>query len=463
MAELLCAVVFSAIAVVYQIGAQKHSFDIMLQGRADALLGAVQDAEDPDDNLIVDPTELSLPREDVYLVLMENGHLSGHSAGSPPDALRKLAERKQDGVFEFEANGRSFRALRTPGMRVVDREKHGGIRRPVTILYAAPSQNIWRETFRSVRFYVAVSSLLLAATAIVIVWFLRHTLSPLRELAERASSVSSSSWDFQPPDSVLSTRELEPIAASIQELLLGLREAFEKQQQFTGDAAHELKTSLAVLKSTLQLLVMRDRTPAEYSRGIERTLLEMQLVEELTRRMLRLTTLEQTPAIASNISDLSQIVGAAVGRMQALAALRGIRLDHRQSGALPVSITADDLNDICLNLLLNAVQHSLPGGSIRIVIEEHEDQLSLVIADEGKGIPAYALPHVFERFYRADPSRSRANGGAGLGPAICKAAVDKAGGTISIDSAAGCGTSVRVTLRRLPAEAMALVPADFQI
>ncbi len=431
---------------MHELTGRRHAFDIMLRGRVDSVLGAIQDAEDPNDNVMIDQTELVLPQEDIYEVTMASGKFVGGSPGLTPDLLNALSSHRAYGYFNFKVRGKHYRALEQPGMRVIDREENGGFRRPVRIIYAVPTYYLWHETVEAVRFYVIASVLLLLLTGFLIAWFLRRSMSPLRELALRAERVSEACWEFDAPIEVLNTRELEPIATSIQKLLNGLRTSFERQRQFTGDAAHELKTSIAVLKSSVQLLSMRERTTQEYQSSIEGLLMDTERMEDLTTRMLMLARAEQAPSSASHVMDLSRTLRVVVERLQPIMQLRQVRINLPEQDSGPVRIEPESADLLCSNLLMNAVQHSTPGSAITVCLEERGDSMELLISDEGKGIPQEALPHIFERFYRADPSRSRTNGGAGLGLAICKAIVDRCGGSIAISSAPGLGTKVKVVL-----------------
>src|ERR1039458_199622 len=181
LAELICAAVFSFVAVGHEMHGRRRAFDVMLRGRADSLLGAVQDAEDPDDNLVVDPTELVLPRQDVYAVLNPAGRVLGQSPVAPPGLLTGPSGPKKQTDASFKANGTWYRAIRLAGVRVIDRENNGGLRRPVTVFYASPTRDLWHEAVEAVRFYVAAGALLLAITGIALVWFLRRRLSPDRK------------------------------------------------------------------------------------------------------------------------------------------------------------------------------------------------------------------------------------------------------------------------------------------
>jgi signal transduction histidine kinase len=457
LAELLGAGLFSVIAIGHEMHGRRRAFDVMLRGRADSLLGAVQDAEDPDDNVTVDPTELTLPPQDAYEVLSPSGRVLGHSPSSSPALLAALTAPHAPGYFNFEVAREHYRALRFDGVRIIDRDDTpGGLRRPVTVLYASPTRGLWHEAIEAERFYVAIGALLLAATAVILIWFLRRRLSPLNELAAIAARVSAHSWEFIPPAAILRTSELAPIARSIQQLLVGLRHAFERQRQLTGDAAHELKTSIAVLKSSLQLLAMTPRTAEQYEAGLEGLLLDTERMEDLATRMLALARLEEAPPEPHASTDLDSALRTVAGRLRPLAELKHIDLTFDATPANPrlVAMPPEDAEVLCSNLLMNALQHTTASGRVSATIESHNGVTHLRVTDNGEGIPASALPHVFERFYRADRSRSRTSGGAGLGLSICKAIVERANGAIHIQSATNAGTQVTVTLPTPPLTAL---------
>lgn len=451
LAELLCAAMFSFTAIAHEMHGRRRAFDVMLRGRADSLLGAVQDAEDPEDNVFVDPTELAVPQEDAYEVLSPTGRTLGQSPNSPADLLAALGAHRTGGYFNFKTNKGWYRAVRFEGVRVIDRnEDQGGLRRPVIVIYAASTRDLWHEAVEAVRFYVLASVLLLAVTAAGLVWFLRRRLSPLQQLAAIAGRVSAQSWEFVPPNDVLRTAELAPIALSIQQLVLGLQQAFERQRQLTGDAAHELKTSIAVLKSSLQLLSMNPRTTEQYEAGLEGLLLDTERMEELANRMLALARLEEAPVNRTEATDLQAALNAVVARLRPLSELRQVALEVRTESASKAHMQAEDAELLCSNLIMNALQHSTPAGRVSAIVQSCNGAVELHIVDQGNGIPEASLPHVFERFYRADRSRSRNSGGAGLGLSICKAIVERANGTIQIQSEAGTGTEVTVRLPAAP-------------
>jgi signal transduction histidine kinase len=239
----------------------------------------------------------------------------------------------------------------------------------------------------------------------------------------------------------------------MEELLKGLQLAFERQRRLTGDAAHELKTSIAVLKSSLQLLSMAPRTAEQYEAGLEGLQLDSERMEELVSRMLTLARLEEAPVEERATCDLPPVVREVAERLRPLAELNHVVLEVSAAEARLVAMHIDDAELLCSNLIVNALQHSAPNGRVSVTVQERggiEGGVELRVADRGDGIPASALPHVFERFFRADRSRSRASGGAGLGLSICKAIVERSGGTIHIESAVGTGTEVTVNLPAPP-------------
>jgi signal transduction histidine kinase len=151
------------------------------------------------------------------------------------------------------------------------------------------------------------------------------------------------------------------------------------------------------------------------------------------------------------VADFAQCLLKAVAELETLAELRRVRVDIQIPPGEPVTVplSAEDCSLLVSNLLLNALQHSPPDSTVqaRITFQQRFGSAAkFSLKDHGEGIDSEALPHVFERFFRGDPSRDRATGGAGLGLAICKAIVERATGSIEISSEPGQGTNVTVRL-----------------
>ena len=459
LAELVFAVAVIALAAGYERHAHLHSFDIMLQGRADSLLGAVQDAEDPADNVMLDRTGLQLPPDDVYEVRDSGGRLLGRSPnwqGPDPHDVGSSEYR----IYRTQVNGRHYRVLALRGLRVVDPgDKGGGVPRHILVFYGAPTAQVWHQVRNAIVFFSLSNLVLLAVTGVLMAWLLHRGLAPLRRLATEAENISIYQWSFQPPESAVETRELAPLASALGAAMQRLETSFSQQRRFVSDAAHELKTAVAVVKSSLQLLTMRQRTTEEYKAGVEVSLADCERMEEIVARMLTLARAEQ-PAIAehgSAISDLAASAATTTQNFQSMAEIRSVTLTLATSEPIFVPLSTEECALLCSNLLLNALQHSPPQTEVKVLLLPEALWIELRIEDHGDGIEPGLLPHVFERFSRGDPSRSRNTGGTGLGLAICKAIVAKAGGTIALQSHPGDGT---IAIVRLPCVARPAIAAS---
>jgi signal transduction histidine kinase len=457
--ELLSSVLVVFLSFGYERHAHFTSFDVMLRGHADSMLVAVQDSEDPEDNVILNQADLHLPPDDIYEVVGRGGKLLGRSSnwrGAPPNAWADPS----DGFLKLEVDHRNYRVLRLHGSRFIDaNEPGGGKLRPVIIFYGIPTDRVWHAIWGTVEFYAAGSLVLLLVTGPLIAWLLHRGLEPLRQLASLASRVSADSWEFSPPASARETSELSPMTHAIESVLQRLERSFVQQRTFVSDAAHELKTAVAVVKSSLQLLGIRERSREEYQAGVDRSLADTQRLEELVVKMLTLARVEsgRSEINADTIHqplacDLAECVRQTVAQMETFAIVHGVRVDSSglPTGPCVVPLAADDCALLVSNLMLNALQHSPQGSQVEIRIREQDSNAELQVKDQGEGIDPVAVPHIFDRFYRGDPSRTRSTGGAGLGLAICKAVVEKAGGAIVLNTAPGSGTEAIVRLAKAP-------------
>lgn len=450
--EIAAAVLVILVAWGYERHSHFRSFDIMLRGRADSVLGAVQDAEDTGDNVMLDLADLHVPAEDVYEVWDGRGHLLGRSANWAGSAGFDVPH--QNGISRLRIKHQNYRVLRLAGSRIVDPgEPGGGKLRFVTILYGSPVEHVWRAIYGAIEFYAAGMLLLVLITGPLIAWVLHRGLEPLRQLATMAGHVSADSWKFSPPASARETTELAPLTGALESVLQRLEQSFNQQRTFVSDAAHELKTAVAVVKSSLQLVGMRPRTPEEYQAGTERALADTDRIEQLVAQMLTLARLENnTPVQPKAVSsDLNRCIANTVAELETFAAIRQVGVTVQSIEAAPrlVPLSTEDCSLVVTNLLMNAIQHSPPNSQVDVLVTSKNRLIELTVQDHGEGIDPAVLPHVFERFYRGDPSRARATGGSGLGLAIVKAAVERAHGAVSLTSEPGKGTVAVVRIREV--------------
>lgn len=445
--ELLCACGFVSTALWHEWHTRFHALDVALQGRSDSLIGAVQDAEDPEDNVTVDPAEFKPSRGDCYAVFNDRGRLIGASK----DEIPELTARGQDGFRNVRAGGHRYRVLQSHALRIIDRyETDGvGLRRPIVVLYATSTDHIWRGLVESANFYLLVSLGLLCVTAIVLVLILRRLLAPLEQLADRAAAIDANTLTFNPPAAAMGVRELMPLAEALAAMVARVHAAFEAQHRFIHDAAHELKTAVSVERSSIQVLGMRNRTPEEYRAGLDRVLGDNERVEELVQQMLSLARFEEQGGASPTWIDFGVTVREAAENLDSIAEARELALRCSIENGVMVRLSTDAARTLASNLILNALQHSPRGSEVMVAVAmqgQGEPVGMLTVRDFGSGIAPENLGRIFERFFREDPSRSRQTGGAGLGLAICKSIVDGAGGEIRVESEPGKGTLITVTL-----------------
>ncbi|NBV20648.1 MAG: sensor histidine kinase [Proteobacteria bacterium] len=225
-----------------------------------------------------------------------------------------------------------------------------------------------------------------------------------------------------------------------------LESAFVQQKQFTADAAHELRTPLAVLISEAQTTLARERSPGEYRETVQECLVVAQQMRRLTESLLDLSRFDSGhEALERKPVDLAAVAKDSLALVRPLAGQRRIKL-FNEAGPAPCLGDAQRLGQVVTNLLTNAITYNRAGGEVRLHTVTTKDAVLMEVSDTGQGIAAEDLPHLFERFYRADKARDLGEGHTGLGLAICKAIVDAHGGTMTVTSTPGQGSTFTVRL-----------------
>lgn len=450
LVELILAGAATGAAMLYERHQHLRSFEVMLRGRADSVMGAVQDAEDQADDVVLDASTLELPRADLYEVLDESGKLLGRSpnwAGAQASGINPT-----DRHWKLTLGHRHYRGLTLQGVRTIDiDEPGGGSSHRVVIHYASPIHPMDDALWDAAQYLLLANSLLLLGTGIAVVLLLRHAMRPLNLLAAQAAEVSAFSWSFKAPPEAYAARELAPLAAALDGALQRLELSFRQQRNFVSDAAHELKTAVTIVKSSLQLLDYKERSIEEYKQGLAVCLADCGRMEELVQKMLALARAERLGALPASTpvtpTILVHCVRQVIIQLEAPATLRQVHLELSIPEMLAVAVTPEDCATVAKNLILNAVQHS-PAGSVVMVSAAGApaSRVQFTVEDKGSGIDPEHLPFLFDRFYRGDPSRSRETGGTGLGLAIVKAIVERYGGAVAMDSQPGKGATVHVLL-----------------
>lgn len=226
-----------------------------------------------------------------------------------------------------------------------------------------------------------------------------------------------------------------------------VEEAYDRQRRFLGDASHELRTPLAILQTDLEN-ELHQSTDEKRQNSIRSKLEETGRMSKLIDNLLMLSRLDEDerehPQLRHAIIDVRSIIADCVGRLEQFAKQRGIKIGVRENETTRITLdTNQDLFvDAVQNVIKNAIVYSKDGGEVTISINQHGRIITIRVDDRGVGIPEHDLPHVFERFYRSDKSRSRESGGSGLGLAIVRSIMHKLHGEVSIKSREGKGTSV---------------------
>ncbi len=274
----------------------------------------------------------------------------------------------------------------------------------------------------------------------------RSLTAPLSHLAQTAREFGAKNMDKRA--NLKGGVEITEVAKAFNEMADALQKNEQQRRNMVADIAHELRTPLAVLKSNLEALQdgVFQLTNEELQVLIDQTELLSHLVSDLhdlaqaEARQLHLDT---------EVLDFSSVVSRTAEKFAPSAKTHDITLQIRLlPDPLPVEGDWKRLDQVMNNLLTNALQHTPPGGTIQIWQQRDGEWARLMIQDTGSGIAPEHLPHVFERFYRIDPSRSRETGGAGLGLAIVKAIVEMHNGSVEAhsDGVPGSGTRITVSL-----------------
>ena len=276
-------------------------------------------------------------------------------------------------------------------------------------------------------------------------WFVGRAIRPIADIGSTAAKISAGDLS-QRIDVAETESELGQLAAVLNSTFARLEAAFAQQQQFTADAAHELRTPVSVMLTQTQTALQRERSAPEYRETLEACQRATQRMRRLIESLLELARLDagQEPMKRMRF-DLSRTIQDCVDLVRPLADERGLKV-HGELPPLECHGDAERLAQVVTNLLGNAIQYNEANGEVRISARLQDGTVVLTVSDTGRGIAAVDLPRVFERFYRADQSRS--SGQTGLGLAISKAIVEAHGGTIEVSSHMDVGTTFTV---RLPA------------
>src|SRR4030043_2441296 len=298
--------------------------------------------------------------------------------------------------------------------------------------------------------------------------FLAHkALKPVDNITQTARMITSKNLNqrIKPPKV---KDEISRLIETFNEMISRLDQSFQQTKQFSSDASHELKTPLTILKGEVEVMLRKERTPQEYQQTLKSNLEEINRMSQIVEDLLILSKAD-TGDIRLNKEDISlaEILNEVVAQMDMLAKSKRLHLstsNHHQD----IHIFGDALRirELFINLIENGIKYTEEGGSIHITLKQENERLiknqsdraeeekggfaKIIVSDTGIGIAREDQERIFNRFFRVDKSRSREEGGSGLGLSICKWIVEAHQGEIKVESELGKGSSFIVKLPLTP-------------
>jgi len=277
-------------------------------------------------------------------------------------------------------------------------------------------------------------------------WLGQQALVPVEMLSTTAAQISGQTLGTR-LSLTAPYEEFQRLAEAFNSMLDRLQKGFDAQRRFVADAAHEMKTPLTAMKGNLEVTLQRDRTAEEYRETILSNLESVDRLTTLTKSLLTLAKFSgNNGPLSLEPIDLQILMEEVVNDLSIMAQDKHITL---RMECEPVPLLHGDriqLKQTIVNLLDNALRHTPAEGTVVMRLAQEDNCVRLSIADTGLGIDPHHLPHVFERFYRADQARDRSSGGTGLGLAIVKEIVEAHGGTVMVQSTVGIGSTFTISL-----------------
>lgn len=297
-----------------------------------------------------------------------------------------------------------------------------------------------------------VATLLFSLPVIVVIaaaggsLLIRHALRPVEIMRTTAEQISFGKLQQRLP-LTMSGDAIDQLAKTLNQMLDRLDQAYQQASRFSADASHELRTPLTIMRSELEAILHEQSVTPDLRDRIGSILEEAERLSSIVESLFSLARLDAGEARhGHDIFDLSYLARSTLDQMQLLAEDKNLSVNVKAQRSVPVMGDSARLKQVIVNLLDNAIKYTMPGGTITLAVQAIGQKAVLSVKDNGVGIPAEALPHLFERFYRADKVRSRSIQGAGLGLSIVHAICQAHNGKITATSQESVGTTMTVEL-----------------
>lgn len=372
------------------------------------------------------------------LLLLLNGVLVGYSVHSSGQYFTQATMALKVEISAIKPSAEGTEAQTIQRWQEVPLEMQAVSTEP-----AAVAISTLQEANSGFRQEILLAFLFVDVVGILLTYFVAgRALRPLTKLSAKMAQMDENNWNcaMTEPDT---HDEIGQVSESFRHLMERLQDSFQAQKHFAANAAHELKTPMAVMKSAIQVLHLEEKPSAEeYEETLELCLETTEQLSQMVEELLVISNPKEEAKEEISLKKMTEeIFQKYAGQIQEKDLVVWQQMQQDTWYIHPVL-----MRFLLENLLSNAVKYNRQGGSIRLTAEIKENQLHLEVADTGIGISPEHLPHIFTCFYRADPSRNKEIAGNGLGLSIVKTAVEKMQGEITVVSEEGKGTCFHVTL-----------------
>jgi signal transduction histidine kinase len=285
------------------------------------------------------------------------------------------------------------------------------------------------------------------AATLLLGWFLVGVgLFPLKRLSYAVSQITPRDLRL-PIDPRTLPAEVNPVAERLSQALKQLQAAFEREKRAAADISHELRTPIAALMTTLDVACRKTRTAEQYRQTLEDCRGITKQMSLLVERLLTLAWLDSgADEVRAEKVEVGELVGGVAAVGKPLAEAHGLSFRVNVPGPITIRTDPDKVREVVMNLIHNAIEYNRPGGEVEVTAAPGGQGVVLEVRDTGIGMTPEIQDKIFERFFRADPSRHATGVHAGLGLAIVKEYVDRLGGRLTVESAVGRGSRFRIEL-----------------
>jgi heavy metal sensor kinase len=338
-----------------------------------------------------------------------------------------------------------FRAHKVGAHTVIVRSARVETAQGTLIVELGAATTSIEESVRQILLSLLVAGPCLIGIAAVGAYFLvGRALRPVVKLTESAEAITLQNLKERLP--VVDTGdELQTLSLALNRMINRLEDAVEATRRFVADASHELRTPLAVLRGELETVLNLKNVSGAARDTLASNLEEVERLSKIVERLLALSRMDSGEAQSEAVVfDLSRLAANTAEQMSVLAEDKGVLFSCEADNEVLARGDPPRIKQVLVNLMDNAINYTPEGRRVTVRVHTDDGHPVLQVLDAGIGIPHEALPHIFDRFYRVDPARSRDVGGAGLGLSIVKAICSAHGAEIKVESAVGVGTNMRV-------------------